>query len=250
MEKKYLLGTTNYYRELYIDNEKRPVVVIAPGGGYQYTSERESLPVAKFYNKNGFHAVVVNYRETVEEKYPMPSIYLAEALKIVKADPRCACIIGLGFSAGGHCILDVSLHHKDYGIKPDLLMLGYPVVTANKKYAHIGSFKYLLKEDYNNKEILNHVSLEKEVCDDAPDLFLFSTFTDESVHLFNSLFLLEAYKNKNLNAEYHLFPMGGHGLSLGTKATAKGDPKKCVKYYSDWAKYSVKWINEKLKKNN
>ena len=247
MEKKYLLGTTNYYRELFIDNIKRPVVVIAPGGGYKYTSERESLPVAKFYNANGFHAVVVNYRETVEELYPKTTIYLAEAMKIIKADPRCKCIIGLGFSAGGHCILDLSLHHKDYGIKPDLLMLGYPVVTSDERYSHKDSFINLLGDGYNNKELMNYVSLETQVKKDAPDLFLFGTFTDESVNVFNSLLLLEAYKKANCNAEYHVFPMGGHGLSLGTEETANGDLKKVLPYYTDWANYSVKWINEKLK---
>jgi len=245
MDKKYILNTKNYYRELYIDDKKRPVVVIAPGGAYKYTSERESLPVARFYNANGFHAVVVNYRETIEDKYPLPQKYLAEVLKIVKADKRCSKIIGLGFSAGGHCILDVSLH--DYGIKPDLLMLAYPVVTSNPRYSHKDSFKFLLKEDYKNKDILKHVSLEKEVKEGAPDLFLFGTFTDESVNVMNSLLLLEAYKKANCNAEYHAFPSGGHGLSLGTEETSDGKEEKLNLYYSDWAKYSVKWINYKLK---
>ncbi|MBQ9899797.1 MAG: alpha/beta hydrolase fold domain-containing protein [Acholeplasmatales bacterium] len=246
MEKKFILNTTNYYRELYIDNASRPVVVISPGGGYKYTSERESLPVARFYNTHGFHAVVVNYRETVEEKYPMTTKYLAEVMKIVKNDNRCKSIIGLGFSAGGHCILDLSLHYKDYGIKPDLLMLGYPVVTSDERYSHIDSFKNLLKEDYNNKDLFKYVSLETQVTPEAPDLFLFGTFTDESVNVMNSLLLLEAYKANNCNAEYHVFPMGGHGLSLGTEETANGDPKKVLPYYTDWANYSVKWIKNKL----
>ena len=248
MEKKYILGTINYYRELYIDDKKRPVVLIAPGGGYEYTSERESLPVANFYNKHGFHAVVVNYRETKEELYPMPSKYLAEVMKIVKADNRCECIIGLGFSAGGHCILDVALHHDDYGIKPDLLMLAHPVVSSDERYSHKGSFINLLKDSYNDKKLMEYVSLEKQVKSDAPDLFLFGTFTDESVNVMNSLLLLEAYKAANCNAEYHVFPLGGHGLSLGTEETFNNDPKRLVPYYSVWADYSVKWINYKLNK--
>ncbi len=247
MEKKFILNTTNYYRELYIDDKKRPVVVISPGGGYKYTSERESLPVARFYNDHGFHAVVVNYRETVEDLYPLTTKYLAEVMKIVKADKRCECIIGLGFSAGGHCILDLSLH-DEYGIKPDLLMLGYPVVTSDERYSHADSFKNLLHEGYNNKELMTYVSLETQVKEGAPDLFLFGTFTDESVNVMNSLLLLEAYKKANCNAEYHSFPMGGHGLSLGNEETAVGDPKKVCKYYQAWADYSVKWINYKLNK--
>ncbi len=248
MEHKYILNTPNYYRELFIDDKKRPVVLIAPGGGYKYTSERESEPVAKFYNKHGFHAVIVNYRETVNDLYPKTSEYLAEAMKIIKNDKRCECIIGLGFSAGGHCMLDLTLHHDNYGIKPDLLMLAYPVVTSDERYSHSESFKNLLGDGYNNKELMNYVSLETQVKEDAPDLFLFGTFTDESVNVMNSLLLLEAYKKANCNAEYHSFPMGGHGLSLGTEETADNKPEKIVPYYQAWADYSVKWINYKLKK--
>ncbi len=248
MEKKYILGTTNYYRELYIDDKKRPVVVIAPGGGYKYTSERESLPVARFYNEHGFHAVVVNYRETVEELYPNTTKYLAEVMKIVKTDKRCEAIIGLGFSAGGHCILDLSLHHKDYGIKPDLLMLAYPVVTSDERYSHSESFRNLLGDGYNDKDKMHYVSLETQVKSDAPDLFLFGTFTDESVNVMNSLLLLEAYKKADCNAEYHVFPMGGHGLSLGNAETALDKPERNIPYYQVWADYSVKWINYKLNK--
>ena len=248
MENKPILNTNNYYRELYIDDKKRPVVIIAPGGGYEYTSERESLPVARFYNKHGYHAVVVNYRETKEEAFPMPGKYLAEVINIVRKDKRASTIIGLGFSAGGHCILDVALHPDFYNAKLDLLMLAYPVVTSDERYSHIGSFKHLLFDKYGDKELMRRVSLENEVKPGAPDLFLFGTFTDESVNVMNSLLLLEAYKKANCNAEYHSFPMGGHGLSLGTEETADNKPEKIVPYYQAWADYSVKWINYKLNK--
>ena len=245
MEKKYILNTKNYYREYFIDDNKRPIVIIAPGGGYKYTSERESEPDAKYYNKNGFHAVVVNYRETNEELYPKPQEYLAYVLKLFKNDKRVSKLIGLGFSAGGHCMLEITAHSNNYGIKPDLLMLAYPVVTSNELYSHKGSFENLI--DYNDKELLEYLSLEKEINKDMPDLFLWHTFTDESVNVMNSLLLLEAYKKNDLNAEFHMFPLGGHGLSLANEETAQGEPKKLVPYISSWIDYSIKWINYKLK---
>ena len=127
-------------------------------------------------------------------------------------------------------------------------MLAYPVVSSDERYSHKGSFINLLKDSYNDKKLMEYVSLEKQVKSDAPDLFLFGTFTDESVNVMNSLLLLEAYKAANCNAEYHVFPLGGHGLSLGTEETFNNDPKKLVPYYSVWADYSVKWINYKLNK--
>lgn len=246
MDNKPILNTINYYRELYIDDKKRPVVIIAPGGGYEYTSERESLPVARFYNKHGYHAVVVNYRETKEDAFPMPGKYLAEVINIVRKDKRASTIIGLGFSAGGHCILDVALHPDFYNAKLDLLMLAYPVVTSDERYSHIGSFKHLLFDKYGDKELMRRVSLENEVKPGAPDLFLFGTFTDESVSVFNSLLLIESYKKNNCNVEYHMFPSGGHGLSLGTEETFNNDPKRLNPHYAKWADYSIDWLNLKL----
>lgn len=247
MEKYYILDTINFYRTYFIDDEKRPVIVIAAGGGYQYTSERESEPVQEAYNKAGYHAVIVNYRESKEDAYPKPSTYLAHAIKEIKKDPRCGKLILLGFSAGGHNALEVSLHSDKYGVKLDLLMLGYPVVTADERYSHKGSFMNLLKDKYGDEELMNTLSMETQVNKDAPDLFLWGTFTDESVNVMNSLLLLQAYKNQGLNAEYHVYPMGGHGLSLATMESCGGDYNKVNPYIQQWFNQSLEWLKYKLK---
>ena len=45
-----------------LDGEKnRPAVVICPGGGYSYLSEREWEAVALQFTAAGFHAFVVEY---------------------------------------------------------------------------------------------------------------------------------------------------------------------------------------------
>ena len=54
---------------------------------------------------------------------------LASAIKAFDGDKRVSKIIGLGFSAGGHNILDVALHPDIYNARIDLLMLAYPVIT-------------------------------------------------------------------------------------------------------------------------
>ena len=70
----------------FIDDNIRPTILVAPGGGYKYTSPRESEPVVEEFNKRGYHVVIVNYRETVEEPYPMPQTYLACVTNIIKQD--------------------------------------------------------------------------------------------------------------------------------------------------------------------
>lgn len=241
-----ILNTDNYYREYFIDDKIRPIIIISAGGGYKYTSPRESEPVARFYNKNGYHAVIVNYRENMD-LYPLPQKYLAYVINKYEIDKRVSKIIGLGFSAGGHNILEVALHKDIYNARIDLLMLAYPVVTADSKYWHKGSYENLIG-DLSNKELLKRLSLENEVSDNSPDLFLWGTITDESVHVMNSLLLVEAYKKHNCNIEYHLFPMGGHGLSLANSETSCNDKNKEIPTVSKWKELSLDWL--KLKLNN
>ena len=147
-------------------------------------------------------------------------------------------------------MLEVSLHHKDYdgNSKPDLLILGYPVVTSDPRYYHLGSFKNLLQDDFNNKELMNYMSMELQVTNDAPDLFLWGTITDNSVDVMNSLLLIEAYHKNNCNVEYHLFPMGPHGLSVSNSESAMGDKNKDIPYITKWVDLSLDWLKLKLNK--
>ena len=249
MDKIYINNTKNYYTKYFIDDKKRNTIIVSAGGGYLYTSPRESYPVAKAFNDLGYHVAIINYRETKEDKYPLPQKYFSIALNEILKDDRIESVIGLGFSAGGHNILEVALHHKEYNIRQfDLLMLGYPVITSNKNYWHEGSFKNLLLDDFNNEKLLKRLSLENEVNKDAPSLFLFGTYTDESVNVMNSILLIEAYKKLNLNAEYHMFYNGGHGLSVANELSAEGNNDKINPYFSRWVNFADEWIKAKLNK--
>ena len=248
MNKIYINGTKNYYREYFLDDKKRPTIVISAGGAYQYTSPRESEPVQEIYNEAGFHVIIVNYRETFEEAYPMPSTYYAYVLKLLRNDRRVGEIIAIGFSAGGHNVLEVTLHHENYGVRPDLIILGYPVVTSDPKYSHKGSYSNLLKEKDNDQDLLKYLSFETQVTEVAPDLFIWGTFTDESVDVMNSLLLIQAYKEKKRNVEYHMYPMGGHGLSVANEKSAEGNQTKISPYIGKWIYHSIDWINYKLNK--
>lgn len=249
MEKYFINNTKNFYRTYFIDNTKRPTILISPGGGYKYTSPRESEPVAKAFNARGYHAVIVNYREELLA-YPKPQDFLASAIDEVAKDKRVGKIIGLGFSAGGHCILETILHGKDHSLKSEisLLILGYPVITSDKRFRHNGSFENLLQENINDEKLLNYLSLETQVTKDAPDLFLWGTYTDESVPVMNSLLLLEAYNEAKANAEYHSFYYGGHAMSLANSSTSDGDQKRESKYISKWFDLACDWLNSKLSK--
>ena len=50
--------------------EKRPAVLIFPGGGYEYCSDREGEPIALQYLALGYAAFVVTY--SCNERFPEP----------------------------------------------------------------------------------------------------------------------------------------------------------------------------------
>lgn len=238
VKKYYLNDGINFYRTYYIDDEPRPTIVVAPGGGYTYSSPREAEPVVREFRKRGYNVVVVNYRETLDA-YPYPGNLYVETLNNISNDKQVKNIICLGFSAGGHLVLETLLHKEKYGLKAhvDLLMLAYPVITSDPKYAHMGSFKALLLENEFNEELREYVSLEKEVTkENAIDLFLWGTYTDASVVVQNSLKLIDAYINAGGSAEYHMFPEGRHGLSVSYEKP----------YVARWVDMAHEWIKSKL----
>ena len=240
-------NTKNYYETYFIDDKPRDTIVVCPGGAYLYTSPRESGPVSKEFNLLGYNVAIIHYREDKDIPYPNTSIFTAEVLKILSKDPRVLHTILLGFSAGGHNSLEVALHPNIYNVKVDLLMLGYPVVTTNEQYWHKNSFENLLLQNFENDSLKKRLSLELEVTDNSVDMFLWTTYEDYSVDIMNSLLLVEAYKNKNRNVEFHLFPMGGHGLSVANNNSAEGNLEKINDYISIWVSYADTWIKNKLK---
>ena len=247
-EKKYIDNTKNYYETYFLDDKKRPTIIVSPGGGYAYCSPREKGPIAYKFNELGYHVIVVDYLVT-KEAYPMPGIYFSKVINKFEKDPRVEILIGLGFSAGGHNILEVNVHNDLYKVnKLPLLMLAYPVVTSDEKYYHAGSFLNLL-QDKDNLELRKKLSLEKEIKENSiNDLFLWGTITDESVNYMNSILLLEACKNHNINVEYHLYPLGGHGLSSADFRSAETNDSKINPYIQSWILLADKWIKNKMEK--
>lgn len=60
----------------------RPVIVICPGGGYEWVSEREAEPIALKFVGAGYHAVVLHYSVAPAAHYPTHSASLPGPLHI------------------------------------------------------------------------------------------------------------------------------------------------------------------------
>lgn len=233
------------------EGRKRPVVLICPGGGYEFLSSREAEPVALRFNAAGIHAIVVYY--TVGEKYPMALCDLSEAVVNVRKNAQKWLIddekiIICGFSAGGHLAASLGVFwnseteilREDKLNKPNGLVLSYPVITSGDK-AHNGSINILSGGD---KEIKDKVSLENHVNDDCPPTFIWHTFTDTSVPVENSVYFVNSLIKNNIPTEFHLYPKGRHGLSLATEFVSRDGEAGVIPEVQEWIKHAIRWINQ------
>ena len=101
------------------------------------------------------------------------------------------------------------------------MLLNYPVITSGE-YAHRGSFKQLLGGN-ETEELLELLTLEKQVTEHTPPAFIWHTYTDQSVPVQNSLLLIGAMKKYEIPVEFHMYPVGKHGLSTCSRLTAMRD---------------------------
>ena len=248
-EQIYFEGSKNYFTYYANSTKQLPLVVIVPGGGYDHTSKREAKNVADFFMPLGFHAVVINYREELNE-YPDPQKELAFVIDYFRNNEKKynlnGKILNIGFSAGSHLVLSQAIYHYEYGNNslPDGLILCYPVISSDKLFSHSGSFKYLLGNKISD-ELLDKLSLEKHVTDELPDVFMWHTFTDESVNILNSIKLLEQFKLHNINTEYHVFPKGSHGMSLADDSMTVGGKNLKDDYINHWTNFLKDWLKFK-----
>lgn len=234
--------------------DKRAAIIICPGGGYTHLSDREAEPIAIKFCAMGYNAFVLKYGLAPDNSWPIPQLELAKAIDYVRS--HCEeynidenKIIISGFSAGGHLAASVacfwnkpflyeSLGVKSQNIKPNGLLLAYPVITSGE-FAHRGSIESLLGSQYD--ELLDYVSLEKQVSADVPPTFIWHTSTDEAVPVENSLSFASALRRHNVNFELHIYPQGGHGLALADEETNNG-AGKVVPGVTNWIKLASNWL--------
>ncbi len=244
---RFELNSKNYYDVTWFDDEKRDLVFILPGGGYKFASEREGQVVADQFSDQGYHQAVYYYRENLL-LYPNIHIEAESVLSNLKNHPKVRNIYVIGFSAGGHFAAMLSTYYYDL---IDKLILCYPVITANPRYAHMESLKNLIGDDVNTDK-LEEVSIEKHIHPLFPPTFIMHTMTDKSVLVENSLLLIEALKANSVYVETHLYPTGRHGLSLATKEVCYPDMSEtefldAYGYISDWVRLAKAFLKRGIK---
>ena len=238
----------------------RPAMIVFPGGGYWFTSDREAEPIASAYFAEGYNCFILRYICGERAKVDHPLYDAAAAVAYVRThaaeyniDPHRIAVIG--FSAGGHLAgyIATCWHRSDISeilgmestlFRPDAAILGYPVVTNNVP-THDGSFNALLGDD-RTPELNARANLDMHVDERTCPCFIWHTAADTSVPVVNSLAFARALTDKGIGCELHIFPMGGHGLS---RANAETTPDGAtlpynIPYVARWVEWSFKWLEQ------
>ena len=225
-------------------------VIICPGGGYRIlASSHEGHDVAKRFNEMGVAAFVLKYRlpdeQTMINKEIGPLQDAQRAIQFVRENAKKWRIdenkIGImGFSAGGHLASTAGTHfQKAYienpgkiNLRPDFLILVYPVISFDDSIGHTGSRDNLLGKDASSEKI-NLYSNQTQVTRNTPPTFLVHA-KDDPVKVQNSLVFAEALAKNNVPYRIYLYEKGGHGYGMN-------NPTSDVK----WMDLVEQWMKEK-----
>lgn len=211
-------------------------VVICPGGGYLHLAfTHEGTDVARMLNDLGIAAFVLKYRlpndETMVDKSIGPLQDAQRAIQLVReraaewgVNP--ARIGIMGFSAGGHLASTAGTHFNravidnpsGISLRPDFMILLYPVISFEDSIAHRGSRDNLIGL-HPDAALVREFSNELQVTAETPPTFLVHAGDDKTVPVANSLHFYEALQANGVPAEMHIYPKGGHGFGMNNPTT-------------------------------
>lgn len=213
-------------------------VIICPGGGYIHLAmTHEGMEVARLLNEMGITAFVLKYRLPSDETMPDKTIGpLQDAQRAIQLVRQRAAEWGIhpervgimGFSAGGHLASTAATHfekatigNKDnISLRPDFMVLLYPVISFSDSIGHTGSRNALIGTDAKTSASLIHeYSNDLQVTAKTPPAFIVHAEDDKTVPVANSLHFYESLLHNNVPAELHIYPKGGHGFGLHNPTT-------------------------------
>ncbi|HYJ38353.1 MAG TPA: alpha/beta hydrolase [Chitinophagaceae bacterium] len=211
-------------------------VLICPGGGYSIVAiSHEGYDVARRFNEMGVTAFVLKYRipadSTMQDKSIGPLQDAQRAIQYIREHAKDWQLkknsIGiLGFSAGGHLASTLATHYqkaliqnkKKTSLRPDFVILVYPVISFSDTLMHQGSRDKLIGKNAPPESVRLY-SNELQVDKNTPPTFLVHAKDDGGVKYQNSMQFYEALKRNGVQTDIYLFEKGGHGFGLNNPAS-------------------------------
>lgn len=208
---------------------KRPAVLVIPGGGYQFCSDREADPVAAAYLKAGYHVFILRYSVGGDAVWPHPLEDYEQAMEYIDKHAEewhvfRDKIAVVGFSAGGHLAGAAATMAKR---RPAAAILGYAVLRADTAH-ELGEDKPSIVE-----------AVDKNTC----PCFLFSSRADTVVPIQNTLDMMNALNRFQTSFECHIYPYGPHGFSTGDPSV-QGLESIFPQRGSNWVDDSIAFLRD------
>ena len=260
-----ITGKPGEYRDLALRGVAQPMVgvfrpaqpdgravLIAPGGGYEFTSQRnEGLDIAATLNRAGITGFVLSYRlpgEGWRDRANTPLADAQRAMRLIRAnaaryavDPARLGVIG--FSAGGHLAGSLATQHAAtvyqpidaadrQSARPDFAGLIYAVSNVDPGRSHGGSRDKLLGPSPDPAMQVRY-AVERNIRTDTPPLFLLHTEDDTVVPVQNSLNSFAAARAAKVPVVGMFLPHGGHGF--GVRLPASEPASQWPEVFARWA---------------
>ena len=138
----------------------------------------------------------------------------------------------LGFSAGGHLVSTAATHYKKsyipnkkkVNLRPDFVVLIYPVISFVDSAMHKGSMENLLGKDVSIEK-RKPFSAELNVTPETPPTFLVHA-KDDPVSVRNTILYADSLNAKGIFSEVLLYDSGGHGFGLVNKTSDIAWPER------------------------
>lgn len=240
-----------------------PAIIICPGGGYEFLSEREADPVASSFLRFGFQCFILRYSILEHAQYPHPAVDAARAVRWVRkhagelrVDPGRIAV--MGFSAGGHVTCLLGTKHAD----ADLLAAEaeeYEALAARGLEANEGLMDFDSRPDAivpcyavtsldwvtELKQVdMMGVDTIAAVGPHVPPTFIWTTNEDALVPATQSLRFVNQLAEHGVPFEYHHYQRGRHGLSTAEAHINVG--AEVPENAFTWVELCARWLHETL----
>lgn len=231
----------------------RAVLVCGGGGYFRIQLWKESTPIARWLQTQGYTVFELIYRLPNDGwEASAPFADAQRAMKIIRARAdefglRRDRIGVMGFSAGGHLAGFTALQHdrplysgndrfEEVSARPDFSALLFPVVSLRKPFDTTRTRREIVGRE-PTRAAEDEWSLDTHATEDAPPTIIFAAADDPITPPGQGLTLFQALNAKGASVELHMFDKGGHGWGLGT-------PDQTL---SQWPAMFVTWLDTHFK---
>jgi acetyl esterase/lipase len=205
-------------------------IIVCPGGGYQILAiNHEGYDIAKWLNKLGYTAFVLQYRVPQKQAGALQDVQ--RAIRIVRSSASKWQLhtqkIGiLGFSAGGSLSARAStLYHTN----------SYAPVDAADSTSSRPDFALLIYPAYLDQGLNRSITPELKIDAQTPPTFLFATADDPYGN--SALVMAGALRDAKASVELHFYAKGGHGYGMRANNSAG----------QTWPILAASWLEKTVK---